>query len=511
MKNKIFILISLSILTLLFCMGFSSAALEFTTIPANATINYGVNWAGVQFNAADAISYSIDDTTHFSIGSTGFLDNLVTLPVGTYTINVTITDALSNTLSTFYKLQVLALEVAETCKYSDNGNLDISIEDISVDKGYGKDTEWLPLDEILVEIEVENNGNEKINDIGVEWGLYNKDTEDWIIEEEESDFNLKDGDKETLTLTFTLDDIKEFEDSGDYVFYVWATGEDNELDENTCVKDSESVDIILESDFVIIGDLETLQTASCGSEIFLSGKVWNIGEDDQDEVKVLISNSELGLSKLIEIGDIDAFDNEQLEYTFQLPKNVEEKTYTIKLTVYDDDNNIYEGDYDDDKSIKDIYLKVEGSCSVAEASIGAVLESGGQAGKPLVVKATVTNTGDKTTNYLLNAAGYGDWASSASLDKSSLTLDAEESEDVLITLDVNDDALGNKLFTLEVLSENELVVSQPVQIEITKKKGLFGITGNATSGDNKYLWGIGLINIVLIVLIIIIAVRIARK
>jgi len=496
---------------LLLCMSFSSAVLNFTTIPANATIDYGVNWAGVQFSATDAVSYSIDDTTRFTISSTGFLDNKITLPVGIHTVNVTINDTLNNINWTLYKLQVLAVENAETCKYSDNGNLDISIEDITVDVGYGKDTEWLPLDEIIVEVDVENNGDEKINDIVVEWGLYNEETEDWIIEEEESDFNLKDGDRETLTLTFTLDDVKDFEDSGNYVFYVWATGEDTELDENTCVEDSESIEVIIESDFVIISDLTTLETASCGSEVFISGEVWNIGDNDQDDVKIIAYNKELGLNKEITIGSIDAFDNEPLEFTFQLPKNLEEKIYPIKLTVYDEDNNVYEGDYNDEKSVKDLFLKVEGSCSVAEASVDAALESGGQAGKLLVVKATITNTGDKTTTYLLNAAGYGDWASSASLDKTSLTLDAGESEDVLITLNVNNDALGDKLFNLEVLSENELVVSQPVQTEITKRKGLFGITGDVISGDNKYLWGIGIINVILIVLIIIIAIRIARK
>jgi uncharacterized membrane protein len=470
-----------------------------------------VNWAGVQFVATDVNNYSIDDITHFTISSTGLLDNLVTLPVGTYTINVTIKDALNNTLSTPYKLQVLALEEAETCKDSDNGNLDISIEDLSVDKGYGKDNEWLPLDEINIEVDVENNGNEKIKNIVVEWGLYNEDTDEWVMEEEESDFSLSDGDKQTLTLTFTLDDVKEFEEGGTYVFYVWATGEDTELDEDTCISDSENVEMIIESDFVIISDLTVLETVSCGSEVVISADVWNIGEDDQDDVKIIVYNQELGLNKEIDIGSIDAFDNSPLDFTFQLPKTLEEKTYTIKLTVYDEDNKVYQNDYDDEKSIEDVFLKVEGSCSVAEASVNAVLESGGQAGKPLVVKATITNTGDKTTTYLLNAAGYADWASAASLDKTSLTLDAGKSEEVFITLNVNKEVSGDKLFSLEVLSENELVVSQPVQVTITKRSGLFGITGNALSGENKYLWGIGIINVILIVLIIIIAIRIARK
>jgi uncharacterized membrane protein len=134
-----------------------------------------------------------------------------------------------------------------------------------------------------------------------------------------------------------------------------------------------------------------------------------------------------------------------------------------------------------------------------------------KADKQLVIKATIENTGDKTTTYLLNTAGYTEWATLATLDKTSLTLDAGESEDVFITLDVKKEALGANLFNLEVLSNNELVVSQPVQVEITNK-GLFsGITGNVLSGDNKYIWGIGILNLILIVLIVVIAVRIAKK
>ncbi len=216
----------------------------------------------------------------------------------------------------------------------------------------------------------------------------------------------------------------------------------------------------------------------------------------------------MGLNEKVEIGDVDAFDNSDFTFTFQLPEGVKEKLYYLELTVYDDSDDVYQNE-NDDKAVFSVPLNVQGTCSLAEALVTAVLESGGQAGKPLVVRATILNTGTKTSTYLLNAAGYAEWASLATLDKNSLTLDAGKSEDVLISFDVNKEALGNNLFNLEVLSNNELVVSQPVQVEITKKK--FGITGNFFSGDNKYIWGIGALNLILIILIIVIAVRISRK
>ena len=71
---------------------------------------------------------------------------------------------------------------------------------------FGKDDEWFPLEEVEVEIEVENNGNDDVDDVSIEWGLWNTKTGDWVIDiDEEDELNIKDGDKETLTVTFTLD------------------------------------------------------------------------------------------------------------------------------------------------------------------------------------------------------------------------------------------------------------------------------------------------------------------
>src|SRR3989344_8751647 len=52
-----------------------------------------------------------------------------------------------------------------------NGNLKIDSVDLSVEKGFGSDNEWYPLDEITVKIDVSNNGDEKVKSIEVQWGL----------------------------------------------------------------------------------------------------------------------------------------------------------------------------------------------------------------------------------------------------------------------------------------------------------------------------------------------------
>ena len=55
------------------------------------------------------------------------------------------------------------------------------------------------------------------------------------------------------------------------------------------------------------------------------------------------------------------------------------------------------------------------------------------------------------------------------------------------------------------------MATQPVSFNIEEKSGGFGITGGAINSDNWYLWGIGALNVILVVIIIIVAIRIAKS
>ena len=463
MKNKIFTLLSLSILTVVVLMSCVSATSFTETFDnSSATGSYtdnsflgdnGVTWSFVGAQDEDVYGISgnglmlrdlatgskITSNTilgglgSFSVqlkkGFTGVGDRQVELfingvskgnstafddaSIHTFTLNdlniegniiieirnIQNTNAqivIDNIIWTDYTAPVVPEEVDECILTGSTGNLELSIEDISVEKGYGEDNEWFPLDEIQVEIEVENDGNEKIKDIVIGWGLYNLDTEEWVIDDKESDFNLGDGDEKTIFITFRLDDVDDFEDEADYVFYVWAKGEDRNEDpeQDTCVWASDEITIEIESDFVVLDDFEYSETISCGSTVQIMADVWNIGDSDQDEVSIVVSNSELGLNnQVIEIGDIDAFDNEVMNLEFQIPQDAEEKTYSLMFKVYDEDHDIYENNYDDEESVSSIFLKVEGGCIIIpEVSISASLESGGMSGEQMVFKAPISNT-----------------------------------------------------------------------------------------------------------------------
>lgn len=405
-----------------------------------------------------------------------------------------------------------------------NDDLVVKIDDIKVE-GFGDDNEWMPLDEIEVEIEVENkNDDEKISNLEIAWGLYNEDTDEWYIDEEENDFDLKKDDEKKMTITFRLDDnVDELED-GTYVLYVWANGEiDTEETDNVpiCGSDSEEIEIIDENDFVVLDfnyqltgthQFKFPDSVPCGQSVQMTADVWNVGTDDQEEVYIMVHNTVLGINEKVTIGDIDSFEDEPLTFNFEAPSDVEEGEYYLTFTVFDDNDDIYENDYDDEDSEYHVLVDVSGNCKIKpEATVAAEIESGGQAGKELVVKATITNDADESRTYSVTAGNYGSWATLDDISPSVVVLEAGEAQEVVYTFMVDREASGTQTFNIEVKTGESEVEIMRQAVSVTVAERAPGFTGNVISGDNWHLWGIGILNAILIIIIIIVAVRIARK
>jgi uncharacterized membrane protein len=557
MKAKIFSLFVMSILTLVFLVGFTSAGVDFTNVTGNTqTVSQGStarvsfvleedghgNLTSMSFNVPLTLTSGSNSilssgsvlgmvTSLNQSDSSGIMTLTFSVPssqaAGVYTGNLTLTGTYSTVVT--YDLPISITVTSDdpsdvvACEAIGNPG-DLRVKKIDFKNNgmsnakFGDDDEWFPLDEIEVEVEFENKGDEDIDDIEFDWGIYDTKNDQWIIDlDEEDEFNLKDGGKESYTIKFDVEDdidvdLEDLDGGDNYRFYVIATGVvDNDTSDETCITDYETADIIIENDFVVLENIEAPEIIQCGDNIEISADVWNVGEDDQEDVSVFIKNNELGLVKDIMVGDVDAFDNQKMSFNFEIPRDAEEKTYAITFEVYDEDGDIYENDHDEDESNFVFPLKVEGACKGAEpsVSVSANLESGGKAGEELLVRATITNSGDDSAVFSLSSSGHAEWASSVSVDQSTLSLDEGDSRSVLFTFDVREDASGDQMFFIEVVSDGE-VTRQPVSVSIEPKSG-FGITGGVIGGDNWYLWGIGLLNIILVVIIIIVAVRVARR
>jgi len=404
------------------------------------------------------------------------------------------------------------------CRAGEVGDLDIKI-DIN-NNGRGKNDEWYLLDDLDVEVKVSNDGNDDIDNVIVAWAVVNKNTGEIIIDDEESDFNVKDGDDKTITFNIQLDpDDFSVDDIGnDFMLVVKAYGDDVGEDVQ-CISASESSELFGD-DFMIV-DVEGInlpESLQCGANINVDAKVWNVGSDTQDEVSVKVLVREFNFDKLIEVGDIDELSDESFTFNLVVPENAKEGTYGLRFEVYDEDGDLFQDEGDDD-SIFFRTFDVSGNCDGSSTTggqntidISASLESEAVAGKELVVKVNLINTGSTSTSYQILATEYNDWASLSSIEPRAFTLNSGESKNIMITLVPNVGVSGDKEFVVQVVHEG-VITEQGIKVPIQSQTNA-GITGASIAESlksNWFIWVIVLVNIVLVLLIIIVAVRVARK
>ena len=546
MKSKI---LSVSLLTAIL-LAFSVSAASFTVSPTTITFSQTAN-------TTELIIKPTNDSTYFNISSfeepTTIKDNAGNILTFSFNPlpplnNINITRKINISSFPDYSKLSLGKTYSGTLKIKTNNVSDyqeatikfvksfcssgdardnLTIYGFDVDNNDGNDYDWEPLDDIEVKIKVENknpDSGEKIDTI-VKIALYDSEGKEYLDLDEVDLGKIKGGGKETATFNFKVPtDIgvvagryflyaKAYEDGGESRICTSKIGSDYFKEVEVSREDEDDRQVIVDDIQVTPG------TALCGEEVSISAKVYNIGENDQDKVKTRLVLKELGvdLYSIISSG-LDEGDSELVEFTFIIPKNATEKRYTLdfrNLYDYDDDYKAEEdAAYDQYSEIFPAYLKVEGNCVkivTKKADISATLETADEnvkAGKDVIIKATIKNTGNETTSYIIGLEGSELFSSIKSINPSNFSLEAGKSQDVLITLSLNKDAEGDKVFSIKAIFDSK-ETKQQVSLSIPKS-GLSGFSMPASIKDNWFIWVIVAINIILIIAIIIVAVRVSR-
>lgn len=553
MNSKILSLFAFGVLVLVLAMSAVSADIVFNPSSATQTINLGTTSAVVSFNLVhtgaggdySGLTWTGNSTlgtwtlptaqttlnTSQNISLTATLTGIPSTFTGTITGNITVTasgGSPTETIPITITVNPASSEppAADLCSgVSNPGSLDVKKIDFTNNgfqyTTFGEDDQWFPFEQIETQIDVKNNGNNDVDNVEISWGLWDTRDSRWVIEmDDEDELDVKDGDTESITVAFSMDDdldvdLDELGDQSDrYRLYVVAEGEvDDDLSTPTCVSDFEPASVVIESDFVILDNIQIPETVQCGQTVQVSADVWNIGDRDQDEVSLEIFGREsvLGINEEVSVGDLDAFDSQRVDFTFIVPKDAEEKNYNLVLQVNDEDNEVFQNDFDDDYAEFTVPFKVSGGCgAVADSTaVTASLVSGGKAGQNLVISSTITNNGATSATYLVSASEFAQWASAYEASPTSITVAPGSSAQVTFTFKVSNDASGQNTFYIELVSGND-VKRQPVSVSIEKAGLLSSITG-AAAGSSGLIWGLGLLNVILIVAVIIVAVRALRK
>lgn len=483
------------------------------------------------------------------IGSTlfGVTFNPATFSLGVGPSSATVTAILSNLNNLKFGLNTVQVQAAAGTQTATasfqvkktfcsngqiGGNLSIPSVDIQND-GEGDENTWELLDEIDIEVEVENNNQDDERDLIVRLGLFDSsgsnlaDDLDYLPEsdgdEDEIKVRVDEDDKETVHFIFKVP--ADF-DAENYKLAIKVF--DDDISESIECKDNvpgfsagfyDAISVERTDDegkSVVVDDIELdSATLTCGETLSGEFTVFNVGDDDQDRVRITAKNTELGINEQFEItSDLDEGDDQRIPFSFLIPATAENKQHRIDLIVeYGYDDGVFEDEADDTFPI---YFNVAGCSSTGPITgppsgilITASLESDAAPGEELVVEATITNAGSSSQTLTISAEDFEDWASLDDTSRSSLTLDAGESEKVTFTFTVDEDAEGSQSFDIKVTSPTE-TTRQTVEVNLeepasTGKKFNFNLKGN------PLIWLIGIINVILILLIIMVAVKVARR
>lgn len=425
------------------------------------------------------------------------------------------------------------------CDAGEKGT-DLEIKNVKIDNGDGDDEEWTPLDEIEIEVEVSNEGTEKIQDVFVEIGLYNTQGRNVIndmdnLDDEQIDLgSIKDDKEDTAIFTFTIP--SDF-DSDNYKLVVKTFSKDIGEDK---LCDSTSSD--LDNDFFqrISGDREededkhiifhdiiiTPSPAQCGERIQVTGTIVNIGDTDySDQISVTILNQELGLNlEQVVRKSFDEGDEEVVDFEFDVPANAAQKLHTLEFQTlydYDEDDNTY--DLESDTIFRQTF-RVEGNC-IAGPTTGPTtgpVQPGKQnvqitadldsetpeaiAGQQVVVNARIRNIGDSETSYAIGIEGNSEWSRLVSINPRVVSLTPGQSEEVAIVLSINQDASGENDFLIRAnydgfTAEQEVVLTVSSQGQQPPAQ-ISPVVEHLRT--NWFIYLIILVNIILIIAIILV-------
>jgi len=299
--------------------------------------------------------------------------------------------------------------------------------------------------------------------------------------------------RETQTCIDYSDDLEDF-GSSEFYAEIDIQREDSS-DDRAIIVDVDSLD----------EPIETL----CGQQLTINADVYNIGDEDQEQIKVALYNTELGIDLEQEIReDLDQGDRDEVTFTFKVPENAEEKTYELNFRTYYDykDNR---DEYKEESQEFIAFLKITGGCSSSvagqEPTITATLASEAKVGQDLVIQVSVTNP-NAATDFILTADDYESWANLVGFTPSILNIAEDGTGQATLTLTPT--TSGSQTFNIKAVY-NGKTATRPVSVNIAESTGF--LTGAFAGLGNTALYVIAGVVLILIILIIVLIVKVASS
>ena len=231
-----------------------------------------------------------------------------------------------------------------------------------------------------------------------------------------------------------------------------------------------------------------------GRALLTTVRLKNLGERDQDDVKVMVSIPELGISASDYLDEVEAEDSVTSEELYmRIPECAEAKDYTVEVTVEFDEG-------DEVVSTQETITVIENEvCNIPTTSqtiitVGSDVQTvvAGETG--VVYPLSLSNTGSTSKTYQISA-NAGDWAS-VKVSPSVAVVGAGETRMVYVYVSANEGATaGEQTFSVEVNSGDELLKEVVLKADVAE---------NSASGWDGLKKGLEVGLVVLVVLLVII-------
>ncbi|MBS3090442.1 putative S-layer protein [Candidatus Pacearchaeota archaeon] len=362
--------------------------------------------------------------------------------------------------------------------------------------------DFYPNDEIPVMVRVKNTDNDE-RDVIVRADLYDETDDQFLDVEYETDATI--GDDSSEDFEFTLKVPLDIINTHDFRIYakVYEDGEE----ESQCYEDYISTDLKKESHSLLIDKVEMPSTAKCDDSIEADVKLANAGKNDEEDVKLEVINSELGISEE-KLFNLDTGEARTSTLAIKIPKNTTEKDYTITIRAsYYLSNDEYKKDVQAVKTVK-----VSGNCMpvIENTVVNAEVLNTAVVKEQLGIKLTIFNTGTSTATYNVAASGYETWATLDKVEPATVTVEAGRSESSYVYLTPLENTAGAHTITLKAMWGSRSLtktITIPVTEKMTPQSAYQKISQRLS---NLSGFDLATVNIVLVVAIVLVFAWIMR-
>src|SRR3989344_528081 len=366
--------------------------------------------------------------------------------------------------------------------------VDFSIEKVEVDDIVAGSNSISVERESTIDVEVQLKGTGKSDNVrvkawigGYEFGSIREESEIFDIEPDV-----------VYKKTISLEIPEDIDANDDYTLHVEVFDDDNSFEQKFLLR----VDEIRHRVNVLDVLLRPGNNVKAGEPLFITARLENLGAKKEDDIKVIASIPELGISTATFIDELtnDEEDNEDEESSMssdelflRIPENAKTGIYNLKVDV----------EYNRGRSVLTDTLQVAVTgVSAAEkeaiVDVDAVTKSLEVGGSTTYI-VTVQNFGESKT-FKVEIEGEQLFADS-SISPKTFTLADQESKDVKVTLTPKSDAeSGLKDFTVKVWSEDKLVEELSLQANVVEKA--------QDNADTRDVWVIGFIVLVIILIVL---------